>query len=120
MFKTTVQIGKSLENYIAEKFKDLGYEKTRPSKGSGNRGELGDIAGQNLFIIECKKRNTKNITIKSDVWDKLKCEIPLHSLRMPLYVLENSKQTRLVVLEVDDFFKILDGYIQHEEEYGKT
>lgn len=115
MSKTKKEIGCGLENSIAEHFQDIGYIKARRSKGSGSRGELGDIAGQDIFVVEAKKRTTKNITLKEDVWKKLCNEIPLHSKRMPLYVLENANKKFWCVLDISDFFNILKGYLEHEK-----
>jgi hypothetical protein len=98
-------------------FHNIGYTKARPSKGSGNRGESGDISGQSLLTVECKARSTKDITIKEDVWRKLCGEIPLHSSRKPMYVLQNSNERVWCVLDLNDFFEILEGYI---ESHGKT
>ncbi len=106
----TKKIGNELENYVSELFKKIRI-KARRTKASGACGELGDVQNS-LFIVECKKRQTKNITIKEDVWKKLNNEIPLHSTRLPLYILENVNGVRLAVLDVDDFFKILEGYIK--------
>jgi len=109
--KSTVQIGMELENYIAEKFKELGYKNACRSNGSGNKGSLGDISGQDAFVVECKNRNTEDITLKQDVWDKLKSEIPLHSFRLPLYVLRNKNKKTFCVMEADDFFTIIRGWL---------
>ncbi|GAG11305.1 unnamed protein product [marine sediment metagenome] len=104
---STWDIGRELENYICEKFKELGFN-ARPSNGSGNKGSVGDITGITDWAVECKKRNTKDITIKQDVWDKLNEEIPLASERLPLYILENKNKKRLAVLDVEDFFRLLE------------
>ena len=109
------EFGYKLEHYVADLFRGIGYKSARPSKGSGNRGEAGDIAGQDMFVTECKNRSTKNATIISTVWAKLNGEIPLHSKRKPLLILGNEKQTIYAVLEAEDFFTILKGYIANEE-----
>lgn len=108
--KTTIDIGKELEDHIALKFQLLGYDKARRSRGSGNKGEAGDIAGQDIAVVECKKRETKNITIKEDVWQKLCNEIPLHSERFPIYFLENKNKKRWAVVDVDTLFHLLACY----------
>ena len=103
----TREYGKKLEYYIAEKFKELGYKNACPSNGSGQCGSVGDISGVKDFVVECKARNTKDITIKQEVWDKLILELPLASERKPLYVLENQNKKRWVVMDVEDFFNLL-------------
>ncbi len=104
----THEIGRQLENYICEKFREIGIN-AYPSNGSGNKGSVGDISGLKDFGIECKKRNTKDITIKEEVWNKLVNEIPLSSERIPLYILENKNKKRWVCLDVEDFFRIIGG-----------
>jgi len=115
MKKTTIEIGKELEEKVALHFQLLGYEYARRSRGSGNKGEAGDIAGQDLAVVECKKRNTKNITIKEDTWEKLCKEIPLHSERIPMYILENMNNKRWAVVEVGDLFHLLSYYVANKK-----
>ena len=105
--KSTVEFGKELEHFIAQKFIELGYPNAKRSKGSGNQGQLGDITGQDAFVVECKNRNTEDITLKQEVWDKLCAEVPLHSKRLPLYILRNKNQKTWAVMDVNDFFDIL-------------
>lgn len=112
----TVDYGKTLEHYIAAKFQELGFKNACRSNGSGNKGTAGDISGQDIFVVECKQRNTNDITLKLDVWKKLCGEIPLHSTRLPLYVLGNSDNKRWAVMDVNDFFIILKGYLENNGE----
>lgn len=113
---STVDFGKELEGYVANKLQDLGYKYARRSNGSGNKGELGDIAGQDLAIIECKNRNTKNITINEDVWKKLVNSVPDKSKRFPMYVLGNANKRRWVVLDADFVFEeLLKGYLENDK-----
>lgn len=112
--KTTVEIGKELESYIVQKMLEIGIQASR-TKGSGNQGQISDINNPYL-CIECKNRNTQDITLKEDVWDKLKAEIPLHSKRLPMYVLRNKNKTTWCVMDVDDFFTILKGWLENEKD----
>ena len=93
-----------LEQYIAEKLKRFDRY-ARPTKASGASTEIGDIYNK-FFFIECKQRNTKNVTISKDVWDKLLANIPTHLAhrKMPLYALQNKYKDRFIVMSVDDFF----------------
>lgn len=104
---STRDIGKSLEYFVSETlneiFKD---ENIRPTKNSGASTELADIKCSH-FLIECKKRLTKNITIDEKVWDKLVSELPLKTKRIPLYILENKNKKQWVVLDFKDFCKLL-------------
>jgi Holliday junction resolvase len=106
-------LGLKLENQVAEEFRRIGFPKARPSKGSGSRGEAGDIAGQTELTVECKQRTTKDITLKEDVWLKLCKEIPYHSSRKPMYVLGNQNNKVWCVLDLRDFFDILKGHLEN-------
>ena len=103
------QFGKELEQGVCNLFNQIGI-KAYLTKGSGNKGQAGDIQ-QDIFVVECKNRNTKDITLKKDVWDKLKHEIPLQSSRLPLYILRNKSNDTYAVLDINDFFRILEGYL---------
>ena len=96
-----------LQWYVAEKFKDLGDKYARPTVGSGNGNENADIYTTFPYMVECKLRNTKDVTIRIDVWEKNKADIPLNNSQTPLLVLENENGKRFCVLEADDFFDIL-------------
>ena len=94
-----------LEDYIAESLKVID-KNCRPTKGSGNAGESGDIKNELNLHIECKQRSTKNVTININVWNKLKQEIPLHCDKLPVLCLENKDKKRFAVLDLDDFLQI--------------
>jgi len=96
-----------LQWYVAEKFKDLGDKYARPTVGSGNSHENGDVYTMFPFTIECKQRTTKDVKISIDVWEKNKADIPLNSDKRPLVFLENKDGKRFCVIEADDFFDIL-------------
>jgi len=116
VIRSTKEYGLELENYIANKFKEVGYKNARPSKMSGAGMEKGDISGiDDLFCVEAKNRNTKDITLKMDVWRKLCSEISLHSNRLPLYVLRQEDNKTFAVMDIDDFFIILKGYLESKE-----
>lgn len=106
---STRETGKTLEEYVAMKLREvLGDISIRPTKNSGASTELGDIRCPD-YLIECKKRNTKDITIKEDVWEKLISELPLGSIRVPIYILENKNKKRWAVLNLEDFFNLLEN-----------
>ena len=96
-----------LQWYVAIKFKALGDKFARPTVGSGNGNENGDVFTKFPYTVECKQRNTKDVTIKIAVWEKNKADIPLDSKKIPLLFLENKDGKRFCVLEADSFFDIL-------------
>jgi len=105
--KTKRQLGKSLEYYVAERLQEvLGDPTIKPTKASGASTQLADILCSK-YIIECKARSTKSITINENTWNKLLGEIPIGSIRTPLYVLENVNKKRWVCLDLEDFLKLV-------------
>jgi Holliday junction resolvase len=113
--KSNVQFGMELENYIAEKFKELGFPNACRSNGSGNKGSIGDISGIDYFAVEAKNRNTESVTIKKETWDKLTSSIPLHSNRLPMLVLRNKNKQTFCVMEANDMFTILKGWMENTQ-----
>ena len=108
----TRAIGRELEQFIVDTLNDIGI-KASLSKNSGCSGyNLGDI-NNNSFIIEAKYRDTKDLSIKKDVWQKLTESIPLHSKRMPMYVLGNNEEV-FWVIDTDTFKKIVKGWIEND------
>jgi len=106
------EIGKKLEEYVAELFKDI-YPYSRPTIASGAKGEHGDIQ-QPYFIIECKSRSTESISIKEKTWNKLCNEIPISSKRLPLYILRNKNNKQWAVLQLEDFMTIFKNSLKNE------
>lgn len=94
---STRDVGKYLEDFVVEM---LGAK--RRTKNSGANDEVGDILHPNYYM-ELKKRNTKTITIDPKVWRKLCNQIPVGSLKIPLYILQNVDKETFVVLSLKDF-----------------
>jgi len=107
----TRDIGKKLESFVADYLKSID-KKARPSKNSGASTEIGDILNTE-YSVECKKRNTENITVKSKIWNKLCSDIPVSSLKTPLYILQNSKNETFAVLDLKDFIRLAEFYYKN-------
>ena len=103
--KTTKQVGKLLEEYILTKVKEIDPQ-ARLSRGSGCGNDYSDITC-NFAFIECKKRNTKDFTIKEDVWNHLNNNLPINTKKICFLINENKNGKRLVTLDVEDFFRLL-------------
>lgn len=100
--------GKELEAYVADRLADILKDPSiKPTKASGASTQLADILCSK-FIVECKQRTTKNITIDESVWEKLLGELPLGSVRTPLYILENKNKKRWLVMDLEDWFRMLE------------
>lgn len=106
------------EDYIVERLKEIDKHCSR-SPGSGNGGCKGDMKTNLPIHIECKQRSTKDITIRMDVWEKLKGEIPFHVDKLPVYCLEQKDKKRFAVLELDDFLELYIKLYQLEH-IGET
>lgn len=102
-----------LQWYIARKLNELGI-KARPTKASGASTELGDVLNS-IFLIECKQRTTKNVTINIKVWEKLKSELPINSRRLLMLALENKDKKKFIVMEAEEFFYMLQTRSKNEE-----
>jgi hypothetical protein len=102
----TRAIGRKLENIVSAYLESID-KKSRPTIGSGSKTEIGDILNKN-FYVECKYRNTKDVTLKQDVWDKLCSEVPLSSTKIPIYVLKNNTNQIFVVSDIKDFINIIE------------
>jgi len=90
------------QEYIAEILNEIDPH-ARSTKGSGNKGEQGDVNNKVGLTIECKLRNTKSAQINVEQWKDLLDEIPLHSERIPLLALKNKEGRKWAVLDLDDF-----------------
>jgi hypothetical protein len=103
--KTTRDIGRKLEEYVLAKVKEIDPQ-ARLSRGSGCGNDIGDITS-NILYCECKKRNTESISIKESVWLHLVNKLPINTEKISIMALENKNNKRFIVLELEDFFKIL-------------
>lgn len=101
------------QEYIASKLREID-QYARSTKGSGNKGEKGDVNNKYL-LIECKDTDKKSVTFKKEVWDKLKNELPLHSSRIPMYALEDGDFNKWAVLDLDDFLNLYVELIKYRE-----
>lgn len=103
--KTTKEIGAVLEAYVLTKVKELDPH-ARLSRGSGCGNDIGDITS-NILYCECKKRNTESISIKESVWLHLQNRLPINTEKFSIMALENKNKKRFIVIDLDEFFKLL-------------
>ena len=104
--KTKKQIGRLLEEYILAKVKEIDSQ-ARLSRGSGCGNDYSDITC-NFAFIECKKRNTVDFTIRESVWNHLNNNLPINTNKICFMVHENKNGKRLITLDCEDFFRVLD------------
>ena len=106
MNKSTREVGKQLEYWFAEELTKFGIP-ARPTKNSGASGELEDINCYK-FICQMKVDNKKeNVIIKHKDWIKLLNKIPVDSLRIPLFINQNSVNEKFVTLRAEDFLRLI-------------
>jgi len=103
---TKKEIGNKLEEYVLAQVK-LIDEHARLSRGSGCGNDYSDITC-NFAFIECKKRNTKDFTIKESVWNHLNYNLPINTSKFCFMVHENINGKRLVTLDFDEFINLLE------------
>ena len=99
--------GKQLELFVAEKLKeitgDFTIRPTKASSGGSHNTEIGDIMSKD-FYIECKNHKGKFFSKK--VWQDLLNQVPLNSTKIPLYIIENEIEGKLVCLTFADFCRL--------------
>ena len=119
MIQSTRAIGKKLENLFLAHLQELEHT-AKLSNNSGAVSGNGDVVSK-YFQTECKKRNTKDFSIKEDVFSKLKRSIPTNNFeRIAVLVNENSLGRVLVTLELKDFFRLAKTYIETKELHGTS
>ena len=100
--------GTKLEFFVSEKLKEvLQDEFIRPTKASGGgqrNSEIGDILSKDFFV-ECK--NNKNNWFRKSIWTKLINSLPMGTLKIPLYIIEDDIEGKLIMLSFSDFIKLL-------------
>jgi len=101
----TKETGRKLEEWVLAKVKEIDPS-ARLSRGSGCGNDYADIT-TNFAFIECKKRNTKDFTIKEDVWRHLNNNLPIDTKKFCFMVHENKSGIKLLTLSADEFFRIL-------------
>jgi len=110
MVKNSRDVGRLFEEYVLAKVKEIDPQ-ARLSRGSGCGNDIGDITSSILYC-ECKKRNTESIGIKESVWRHLQNQLPINTDKISIMALENKNNKRFIVMEIEDFFKILNRAIK--------
>jgi hypothetical protein len=104
---TKKEKGNLLEEYITSLLKDVLKDNfIRPTRGSGNATEIGDVSNSKFFI-EAKNWNKENISMKYSTWLHLINQLPINTNKVPLYVFRNNKEKNFVIMEFEDFIRIL-------------
>ena len=100
-----------LEIYCANQLKEVD-SLSRKTRGSGCGTEIGDVSNK-FFHIECKRKMTReNFTFDRKVWLKHLNGLPIVTKKIPFMCFENKLNERYVVIEAEDFFKIVKKLIK--------
>ena len=102
---TRKEKGKLLENFVAEHLKSTD-KYIRTSRASGASYDISDIVNKH-FYMECKNWNKENIILKRKDWLKLLNDIPLNSIKIPLYIFQNKHNEKFAVLLFNDLLNII-------------
>jgi len=100
--------GKQLEEFVCEKLQEIFQENppirpTKASSGGQRNTEIGDCLSKNVYS-ECKNHKGKFFSKK--VWQDLLNQVPLNSTKIPLYVIENEIEGKLIMLTFADFCRL--------------
>ena len=101
--------GKQLEEYVAERLQEIFQESpairaTKASSGGSHNTEIADIQSSNIFA-ECKNNETG--WFKKVIWTKLLNSLPFGSTKVPLYVVEDEIEGKIVMMTFEDFIRLL-------------
>ena len=98
------QKGKRGELEVAKILREHGFDARRTAQFCGNTGDAADVVGIEGFHIEVKRAETTKI------WDWIQQAERDHKAdTVPLVVFRKNGETWKVVLDFDEFLKILTG-----------
>ena len=101
--------------YVAARLEPI-YKYSRPTMASGATPvEKGDVKNP-YFCIECKEWNTNSLSIKNDVWRKIRVEAA-YEMKDAVYIIENKSGNRIAVMDLEDWINIVIELVQLREEY---
>lgn len=78
----------------------------RVTMGSGSVKGNGDVISK-TFMVECKLRTKKNITIVQETWNKIKEEAALLE-RVPAIVSKNESGEIIISMKLEDLERIME------------
>lgn len=97
--------GKQLELLILSYLRKIDSN-SRLTRASGASNDIGDVQNS-YFYIEAKNWNKENVILKMSTWNHLLAQMPINTNKIPLFVFQNKLNKQFVVLELQDFFKLI-------------
>lgn len=99
--------GTQLEQWIVEQLKPIDPY-VRLSRASGGSTDIGDVVSS-AFYFEAKNHNKKNVNLPMKTWNKLLNQLPINTIKVPVFVFQNKDGKRFVVMNAEDFFRKVRG-----------
>ena len=99
---TNREKGKQLELWVLSQFSE--DKLARLSRGSGNSNDIGDVVTSNYFF-ECKNWNKDCVTLSMKTWNHLINQLPINTNKTAIYVYQNKKGKKFIIMDAEDFFK---------------
>ena len=94
--------GKQLELWVLSHFSN--DRLARLSRGSGNSNDIGDVVTSDYYF-ECKNWNKDCVTLSMKTWNHLINQLPINTPKVPIYVYQNNKGKKFVIMDAEDFFR---------------
>lgn len=100
---TNKEKGKQLELWVVEQLKSIDRY-VRLARASGASNDIGDVVSS-AFFIECKNWNKDCVTLSMRTWNHLINQMPINTLKVPIYVYQNNKGKKFIIMDAEDFFR---------------
>lgn len=102
MGKLSRDKGKAFERWVANYFKDYGYDTRRSAQFCGNTGEAADVVGLPGIHIECKAQERMCLY---DWMDQAKRDSSKNG-RKPCVIHKQNNKDKLVTMLLDDWIEL--------------
>lgn len=114
MGKLSREKGKRFERYVANLFKDWGYDAHRTAQFRGNTGDAGDVEGIPGIHIECK--HYKEIGRVYDWYEQAESDARAAGKgELPTVVFKADNKPPMVMMHFEDWIQLYNEWHSHKE-----
>lgn len=114
MGKLSREKGKRFERYVANLFKDWGYDAHRTAQFRGNTGQAGDVEGIPGIHIECK--HYKEIGRVYDWYEQSESDARAAGKgELPTVVFKADNKPPMVMMHFEDWIQLYNEWLSHKE-----
>lgn len=114
MGKLSREKGKRFERYVANLFKDWGYDAHRTAQFRGNTGQAGDVEGIPGIHIECK--HYKEIGRVYDWYEQSESDARAAGKgELPTVVFKADNKPPMVMMHFEDWIQLYNEWRSHKE-----